>query len=97
MTVYVELLTVFRQRAGTDRLTVELGTGDGRIPSVLQALQTLPAEMGLAVLEGTQTKKGVLVFVRTPEGTLHRVFHPDAQGVVPGQTLVLTTAMEGGS
>jgi hypothetical protein len=96
MTVHVELLTVFRQRAGTDRLTVDLGTGDGRIPSVLQALQALPGGVGLGVLEGTQMKKGVMVFVRTPEGTLHRVFHPDAQGLAAGQTLVLATAMEGG-
>jgi hypothetical protein len=99
MTVRVELLTVFRQKAGADALTVELapaqGTAGAGRPSVLQALQALRgAELGL--LDGSQIKKGVLVFVRTPEGTLHRVFHPDAQGLIEGQPLVLATAMEGG-
>lgn len=97
MTVCVELLSALRQQAGVETLTVQVSAaGKPSVLLALQALEALPRAQALGLLEGAALRKGVLAFVRTPGGTLHRVFHPDAQSLAEGQALVLATAVEGG-
>ena len=97
MTVRVELLSALRQQAGVESLTVQVaGAAKPSVLLALQAVEALPRDRGLGLLEGAALRKGVLAFVRTPGGALHRVFHPDAQSLAEGQTLVLATAVEGG-
>jgi hypothetical protein len=92
--VAVELLTWFRQRAGADRLEVEVPQA---APCVLEVLRAAEAELGgLSILEGERLRAGVLVFLREPGGATRRVPHPAAARVEPGQALVLSTAMAGG-
>lgn len=94
MKVPFELLGLFRQKAGTDRLEAEVPTGP---PTVLAALRAVEARLGgQALLEGEDLRPGVLVFLKQGGGAAHRVVHPAGERVGPGQTVVLSTAMGGG-
>ena len=106
MRVHVELLALLRARAGTGTVELELGEdpmgGKGAAslrPTVLAALQALAAgrgAQGLDLLEGREVRKGLLVFLKSPEGAMRRVISPEGETVACGETLVLATAMDGG-
>ena len=95
MKVPFELLALFRQKAGTDRLEVKvLASG---VPTVLDALRAAEARLGgQALLEGEDLRPGVLVFLKQSGGAARRVVHPAGERVGPGQAVVLSTAMGGG-
>jgi molybdopterin converting factor small subunit len=95
MKVPFELLALFRQKAGTDRLELEVPTGG--IPTVLDALRAAEARLGgQTLLEGEDLRPGVLVFLKQSGGAARRVVHPAGERVGPGQAVVLSTAMGGG-
>lgn len=94
MKVRFELLTLFRQRAGTEGLEVEV-PAPCTVAEALRALgAAAPALDGL--LEGERIREGVLVFRKGPNGATQRVARPAAQTVGAGEALVLSTAMGGG-
>jgi len=95
MKVPFELLALFRQKAGTDRLEVEVPASG--VPTVLDALRAAEARLGgQALLEGEDLRPGVLVFLKQSGGAARRVVHPAGERVGPGQAVVLSTAMGGG-
>ena len=109
MKVAFELLTLFRQKAGADRLELEVGEApaaglpaglrplSGRQPTVLEALRAAEARLGgQALLDGVKLRQGVLVFLKDAGGATRRVFHPSEQRITSGQVVVLSTAMGGG-
>jgi hypothetical protein len=101
MKVVFELLTLFRQKAGADRLELEVGapaSTPGCAPAtVLEALRAAEARLGgQALLDGEKLRQGVLVFLRDARGTTRRVFHPAEERIRSGQAVVLSTAMGGG-
>jgi hypothetical protein len=94
MKVVFELLTLFRQKAGADRLELEVPEGAA---TVLEALRAAEARLGgQALLDGEKLRQGVLVFLRDARGTTRRVFHPAEERIRSGQAVVLSTAMGGG-
>jgi len=105
MTVRFELLALFRHKAGTGEIELEVVPAGGRgenaagIPTVLDALRCLEqrAEAGsLGALEGDRLRKGVLLFGRSPGAGMRRILEPAGEPLGPAETLVLSTAMEGG-
>jgi hypothetical protein len=98
MKVPFELLALFRQKAGTERLEVEVPQpAVGSAPTVLAALRAVEARLGgQALLEGEDLRPGVLVFLKQGGGAARRVVHPAGERVGPGQAVVLSTAMGGG-
>ncbi len=112
MKVTLELLALFRQKAGTGHLELEVPAraevpfgaapckapaGAGGLPTVLEALRAAEARLGgQALLDGEELRQGVLVFLRDARGATRRVFRPALERVQPGQALVLSTAMGGG-
>jgi hypothetical protein len=101
MKVAFELLTLFRQKAGTGRLELEVPTGArgaaGLLPTVLEALRAAETALGgQALLQGERLREGVLVFLKEAGGGTRRVFRPAEERVGQGQALVLSTAMGGG-
>ena len=94
MKVNFELLALFRQKAGADRLALEVPAG---APTVLDALRAAEARLGgQALLDGVELRQGVLVFLKDAGGATRRVFHPSEQRITSGQVVVLSTAMGGG-
>jgi molybdopterin converting factor small subunit len=92
--VSFELLALFRQKAGTDRLELEVPAA---APTVLAALRAAEARLGgEALLDGEDLRRGVLVFLKQSGAAAHRVLSPANERVGPGQALVLSTAMGGG-
>ena len=103
MKVVFELLALFRQKAGADRLELEVGQAlaaglpAGLRPTVLEALRAAEARLGgQALLDGVELRQGVLVFLKDAGGATRRVFHPSEQRITSGQVVVLSTAMGGG-
>ncbi len=111
MKVAFELLALFRQKAGAERLELEVPAGPAAAvpfgaapckappaePTVLTALRAAEARLGgQALLDGEKLRRGVLVFVKEPGGATRRVFHPAEERIASGQTVVLSTAMGGG-
>ena len=112
MKVAFELLALFRQKAGTGRLEVEVSAGplveapfgttpcqapQGAGPSVLEALRAAEAQLGgQALLDGERLRQGVLVFLKDAGGGTRRVFRPAEERVGRGQGVILSTAMGGG-
>lgn len=95
MKVSFELLALFRQKAGTDRLELEVPAGEA--PTVLAALRAAEARLGgEALLDGEDLRRGVLVFLKQSGAAAHRVLSPADERVGPGQAVVLSTAMGGG-
>jgi molybdopterin converting factor small subunit len=93
MKVVFELLALFRQKAGTGRLELELPAA----PTVLAALRAAEGALGgQALLQGERLREGVLVFLKEPRGATRRVFRPAEERVESGQAVVLSTAMAGG-
>jgi hypothetical protein len=93
--VAFELLAVFRQKAGADRLEVELEAG--LEPTVLAALRAAEARLGgQPLLDGDKPRQGALVFLKDAGGATRRVFDPATARLQPGQAIVLSTAMGGG-
>jgi len=93
MKVAFELLTLFRQKAGTGRLELEVAEA----ATVLEALHAAEAVLGgQALLQGERLREGVLVFLKEAGGGTRRVFRPAEERVGRGQALVLSTAMGGG-
>jgi molybdopterin converting factor small subunit len=92
--VSFELLALFRQKAGTARLELEVPAA---APTVLAALRAAEARLGgEALLDGEDLRRGVLVFLKQSGAAAHRVLSPANERVGPGQALVLSTAMGGG-
>jgi hypothetical protein len=92
MKVSFELLALFRQKAGAERLELEVGP-----PTVLAALRAAEARLGgQTLLDGERLRQGVLVFLKDAGGATRRVFHPSEEGITSGQSVVLSTAMGGG-
>jgi hypothetical protein len=94
-----EFLTLFRQKIGRESLIVQLTDRPGKNPNVREALQALEDSLGgkrLGLLQGGRVAEGLLVFRRNPAGALERIRDPEDQRVEPGQSLVLSIAMEGG-
>jgi hypothetical protein len=94
-----EFLTVFRQIAGRESVCLRLAERPGRCPTVSDALQALEDSVGLKgyrILHAGRLAAGVLVFRRTPTGALERIRDPEDQGILEGERLVLSVAMEGG-
>ena len=112
MKVSFELLTLFRQKAGTGHLELEVPTGaraevpfgaapckaaGSGMPTVLAALRAAETRLGgQALLEGERLREGVLVFLKEAGGATRRVFHPSEKRIRSGQAVVLSTAMGGG-
>jgi hypothetical protein len=107
--VRFELLSLFRHKAGTGRIEVEVEAGpprgatDGSAeeggPTALDALRCLEARFApeaLGALEGESLRRGVLLFVRGPGVPMRRIPDPAGEPVREGLTLILATAMEGG-
>jgi hypothetical protein len=97
--LHFEFLTLFRQKIGRDRLTVQLADRPGAVPTVidaLEALQTAVAGEPLKLVDGGRIARGLLVFRRTPGGVLERIRSPEDQRIDPAEHLVLSIAMEGG-
>ena len=93
MKVAFELLALFRQKAGTGRLEVEIGAAS----TVLAALRAAEAQLGgQALLDEERLRQGVLVFLKDAGGGTRRVFRPAEEMVGRGQAVVLSTAMGGG-
>lgn len=96
MKVTFELLALFRQKAGTERLEIEVEVPAGA-PTVLEALRAAEARLGgQALLDGENLRRGVLVFLKESGGAARRVFRPVGEQLGPGQVVVLSTAMGGG-
>jgi hypothetical protein len=94
MKVAFELLTLFRQKAGTGRLELEVAAG---APTVLEALRVAEDRFGgQALLDGERLREGVLVFLKETGGATRRVLHPEQERIRSGQAVVLSTAMGGG-
>ena len=99
MKLRFEFLTLFRQKTGQESLIVQLADRPGKRPTVREALQALEDSLGsrqLGLLEGGRVAGGLLIFRKTPAGALERIRDPEDQSVEPGQSLVLSIAMEGG-
>jgi len=109
MRVGFEFLALFREKAGAERLELEVGadappagavgrTGAERLTvlDALKALQDALAERGVRFLEGRNLAAGILVFVRGAGGGLTRVPDPDGMRIGEGERVVLSTAMAGG-
>lgn len=105
MKVRFEFLTLFRQKAGRGEIELEIvsagSTDEGGpgIPTVLDALRGLEgsADVGrLGTLEGDRLRRGVLLFARSPGAGMRRIVDPARESLGPAETLVLSTAMEGG-
>ena len=98
MRVRVDLIGLFRQRAGTDHLEAEPAEAQpGSQPSVLQCLQAAELSLGGgSLLEAGRLREGVLVFLKEPGGATRRVLRPAEERAAEGQSLVLSTAMGGG-
>ena len=103
--VRVELLALFRAKAGTGRLDLELvrrapGGGDGpgalTVLDAIRALEQRVEPSGVGALDGDRLRRGVLLFRRTPGEPMQRVVEPGQAALRDGETLVLATAMEGG-
>jgi hypothetical protein len=104
-----ELLSLFRHKAGTGRIDVEVGAdspapatdssaAEGG-PTALDALRCLEARFApgaLGALDGERLRRGVLLFVRGPGIPMRRIADPARELVREGLTLILATAMEGG-
>ncbi len=94
MKVAFELLALFRQKAGADRLELEVPAG---APTVLAALRAAEARLGgQPLLDGEKLRQGVLVFLKDDGGATRRVLHPSEERIASGQAVVLSTAMGGG-
>lgn len=68
-------------------------------PTVIQALQALEeqyASRSVRLVEGGEVRKGVLVFLKDPGGRTTRVLRAGEQRIAGGQSIMLSTAMEGG-
>ena len=101
-----ELLALFRHKAGTGRIDLEVAASGNPLPSAvdggptaLDALRCLEAHLAPrspGALEGSLLRRGVLLFVRSPGAPMRRIAEPAREPVLEGQTLVLATAMEGG-
>jgi hypothetical protein len=94
-----EFLTLFRQKIGQESLIVQLADRPGGSPTVREALQALEDSLGsrqLGLLEGGRVAENLLIFRKTPAGALERIRDPEDQSVEPGQSLVLSIAMDGG-
>jgi hypothetical protein len=96
-----ELLALFRQKAGADRLELEVGPpapgAAAGAPTVLAALRAAEERLGgQPLLDGEKLRQGVLVFVKDSGGATRRVFHPAEERIAGGQTVILSTAMGGG-
>jgi molybdopterin converting factor small subunit len=92
--VACELLTLFRQKAGSGRLELEVPE---EAPTVLAALRAAEARLGgQALLDGENPREGVLVFLKDVQGGTRRVLRPAEETIRSGQAVVLSTAMGGG-
>jgi hypothetical protein len=101
MKISFEFLTLFREKAGAERLELEVPAeaSSGAAPTVLAALQVLQGALagrGVLLLEGERVPAGMLVFLRSPGGGLSRIFRPAEERIGQDQTVVLSTAMAGG-
>jgi molybdopterin converting factor small subunit len=108
MKVSFELLTLLREKAGTDHLELEVpgetpfGTaacksgGSSTVLSALQALQGALAGRGVLLLEGERVPGGMLVFLKSPTGGMTRVLQPAEARIAEGERVVLSAAMAGG-
>ena len=99
MKLCFEFLTVFRQIVGRQSLCLRLPEQPGCPQTVTDALRALEAAAelkGYRLLHAGRVAAGVLVFRRTPTGALERIRNPEDQGILDGERLVLSVAMEGG-
>jgi len=108
MRIRFELLALFRHKAGTGHLELEVvpaggqgGNHNGEAGGLdaLDALRRLEEHLGpgtLGALEGDRLRRGVLLFARSPGEPMRRIVEPVKEPLHAGQTLVLATAMEGG-
>lgn len=99
MKLRFEFLTLFRQKIGQESLIVQLADRPGGSPTVREALQALEESLGsrrLGLLEAGRVSENLLIFRKTSAGALERIRDPEDQSVEPGQSLVLSIAMDGG-
>ena len=99
MKLRFEFLTLFRQKIGQESLIVQLADRPGKSPTVREALQALEESLGsrrLGLLEAGRVAENLLIFRKTSAGALERIRDPEDQSVEPGQSLVLSIAMDGG-
>ena len=98
MDIRFEFLTLFREKTGSESITIQIEDNRKRctIFQALRALEEYFADGTLSLLESSEIRRGVLVFIKKPGGALKRVFNAKEKFIDENQTIVLAAAMGGG-
>ncbi|RKX77286.1 MAG: hypothetical protein DRP87_09590 [Spirochaetes bacterium] len=98
MNIKIELAGSFRAKTGVASVEIDISNRSGRltVSGVLEDLEKLYGHKNLNIFKNGKLQKGILVYLKSPDGKSILVTDPHSTTVEPGYTVTLAHAMEGG-